>query len=92
LWGTNNYGLLYRAGNNKETLKAFRNANFVGDVRTRWPTSGIVAVYTGGELHGQANCNNRWHCQQKQNLLQLVRGVKELLWLKQMLGELGGKM
>ena len=29
------------------------------------------------QLHGQANCNGQWHCQQqKQNLLQPVSGPK----------------
>jgi len=44
------------------------------------------------QLHGQLNSNGQWHCQQqKQNLSQSVRGAKELLWLKRLLGELGGK-
>ena len=43
--GTNNYGLMYRAGNSKGMLKVFRDANFVADMRTRWPTSDVVAVY-----------------------------------------------
>jgi len=46
LRGTNNYGLLYGAGNSKEKLKAFRNANFADDVRTRQPMSGSAVAWS----------------------------------------------
>jgi hypothetical protein len=46
LRGTNNYGLLYRVGNSKEKLKAFRNANFADDMRTRRPMSGSAVAWS----------------------------------------------
>jgi len=63
-------------------LEAFSDASFAGDVRTRRSASCVVvAVYAAMQLHGQANRNGPWHCQQKQNLSQPVR-VQRAAWLK----------
>ena len=48
--GTGNYGLLLGAGNSKEALMAFSDADFAGDVRTRRSTNGVVAVYTASAI------------------------------------------
>jgi hypothetical protein len=47
LWGTRNYGLLYRGVNRKGVLEAFSDADFAGEDRTRQSMSGVVAVYAG---------------------------------------------
>jgi len=44
---TSNYGLLYGAANNRGVLRAFSDAHFAGDIKTRWSMSGMVAVYAG---------------------------------------------
>lgn len=45
------------------------------------------------QLHVPANCKGQWpYQQQKQNLSQPLRGAKDLLWPKCLLGELGGKV
>jgi len=91
LRGTNNYGLLYGAGNSKGTLKAFRNANSADDVSTRRPTSVIVAVHAGSAVAWSSQLR-LVEMSTEAEFIAASQGVKELLWLKCLLGELCGKM
>jgi len=86
LRGTSNYGSLYRAGNSKGVLQAFSDANFAGDVRTRLPTSGVVAVYAGSVIAWSMALSTT-----EAEFIAASERATELLWLKGMLRELGGK-
>ena len=43
------------------------------------------------KLHGQANGNGRWNCPEAE-FIAASEGAIKLLWLKRLLGELGGKV
>jgi hypothetical protein len=75
-----------------ETLKAFRDANFAGDVRTRRPRSGVVAVYAGGAVAWSSQLQRSVALSTEAEFFATSQGVKKLLWLKRLLGEIGGKM
>ena len=60
-----NYGLLYGAGNSKGMLEEFSDADFVGDVRTRRSTSGVLAMFAVSETAWSRQLQRSWHCQQK---------------------------
>jgi len=92
LWGTSNYGLLYGAGNSKGVLQAFSDANFAGDVRTRLPMSGVVAVYAGSVIAWSSHLQRSLALSTTEaEFITASERAKELLWLKGMLGKLGGK-
>jgi hypothetical protein len=73
-------------------LKAFRNANFVGDMRTRRPMSSVVAVYSGSAIAWSSQLHQLVALSTEAEFIAASQGVKELLWLKCLLGELCGKM
>jgi len=64
LWGSN-YGLLHGAGNSKRMLEKFSDADFVGDVRTRRSTSGMLAMFAVIEIAWSSQLQRSWHRQQK---------------------------
>jgi len=90
LWGTNNYGLLYGAGKSNGVLEAFSDADFA-DVRTRRSTSGVVAVYAGSATAWSSQLLQLVTLSTEAEFIAASEGGKELLWLKCLLGELGGK-
>jgi hypothetical protein len=92
LWGVSKYRLLYGAGNSKGVLQAFSDANFAGDGRTRLSTSGVVAVYAGSVIAWSSHLQRSLALSTTEaEFIAASERAKELIWLKRMLGELGGK-
>ena len=83
---------MYRAGNSKGMLKVFRDANFVADMRTRWPTSDVVAVYADSAVARSSQLQWSVALSTEAEFIAASKGAKELLWLKCLLGALGGNM
>ena len=73
-------------------LEAFSDADFAGDVRTRRSTSGVVAVYAGSAIAWSSQLQRSVALSTTEADFIAASGrAKELLWLKCLLGELGGK-
>jgi len=82
---------MYGAGNSKGVLEAFRDADFADDVRTRRSTSGVVAVNAGSATAWSSQLLWSVTLSTEAEFIAASEGAKELLWLKSLLGELGGK-
>jgi hypothetical protein len=72
-------------------LEAFSDAVFADDVRTRQSTSGVVAVYAGSATAWSSQLQWLVTLSTKAEFIAASERAKELLWLKCLLGELGGK-
>jgi len=72
-------------------LKAFSDADFADDVRTRRSTSGVLAVYAGSAIAWSSQLQRSVTLSTKAEFIAASKGAKELLWLKSLLGELGRK-
>jgi hypothetical protein len=69
-----------------------KGADFAGYVRTRRSISGIVAVYAGSAVAWSSQL--QWSVAMSTTEAEFIaasEGAIELLWLKRLLGELGGK-
>ena len=76
---TINYGLMFQANGNEDTLVGYSDADWAGDINTRRSTSGYVFQVYGSTVswcsRGNYLCPNH---QLKQNILHLVWQRKKL--------------
>jgi len=94
LKGTQNIGIHYfRAGGSSPILEGYSDADFAGDTQDRKSTTGIVTVVYGSPV--------MWFSK-KQPLIAdsttvaeyiaLTESVKDVIWTRQLLGELGHRL
>ena len=75
--------MLYGAGNNRGVLRAFSDAHFAGDIKTRRSMSGMVAVYAGTAIAWSSQL--QWSVALSTTEAAFIaasEGAKGLLWLK----------
>lgn len=92
LKGTLDYGIVFSDSGSEHTLVGYTDADYAGCIETRKSTSGFVFMLNGGPI--------AWSSQRQPvvslstteaEYIALAHGVKECIWLKRMLTELGIK-
>jgi hypothetical protein len=84
-------GLKYtRAAQEKDALEGYVDADYAGNVDTRKSLSGFVSTFYGTTISWKANQQSVVALSTTQaEYIALVEGVKEVIWLKGMIGDLG---
>jgi hypothetical protein len=73
-------------------LEVFRDPDLAGDIRTSPSTNSVLAVYAGSATAWSSQLQRSVALSATEaEFIAASEGAKELLWLKCLLGELGGK-
>ena len=90
--GTINYGLMFQANGNEDTLVGYSDADWVGDINTRRSTSGHVFQVYGSTVSW---CSKRQLSVSKSSTeaeyIALSLATQEAVWLRRLLDNIGIK-